>query len=72
MPGTGGRPVPLHLDEPGMVSTACPYCLVMLGDAIMAKRASGEAKGSLELADVARLLARYVRAPAAEPPVVAE
>jgi Fe-S oxidoreductase len=59
--------------DPDTVSTACPYCLVMLGDAVSAKKSSGEAKESLEVVDVAQLLARAVQpapagpAPAAEP-----
>jgi Fe-S oxidoreductase len=48
--------------NPDTVSTACPYCMVMLGDAINAKKASGEAKQSLEVIDVAQLLVRSVRA----------
>jgi hypothetical protein len=51
---------------PDTISTACPYCLVMLGDAISAKKSSGEASESLEIVDVATLLARSV-APAAPP-----
>jgi hypothetical protein len=47
--------------NPDTVSTACPYCLVMLGDAIAAKKASGEAPESLEIVDVAQLLARSVQ-----------
>ena len=46
--------------DPDTVSTACPYCLVMLGDAVAAKKGSGEAKESLEVIDVAQLLARSV------------
>ena len=46
--------------NPDTISTACPYCLVMLGDAISAKKASGEAKETLEVVDVAQLLARSV------------
>jgi Fe-S oxidoreductase len=46
--------------DPDTISTACPYCLVMLGDAVSAKKASGEAKDSLEVVDVAQLLARSV------------
>ncbi len=46
--------------DPNTVSTACPYCLVMLGDAVAAKKGSGEAKESLEVIDVAQLLARSV------------
>jgi Fe-S oxidoreductase len=44
--------------SPDTISTACPYCLVMLGDAISAKKSSGEAAESLEVVDVAQLLAR--------------
>jgi Fe-S oxidoreductase len=51
--------------EPDTISTACPYCLVMLGDAISAKKSSGEASESLEIVDVASLLARSVAPPAA-------
>jgi Fe-S oxidoreductase len=50
--------------SPDTISTACPYCLVMLGDAVSAKKAAGEAAESLEVVDVAQLLARSV-APAA-------
>jgi len=53
--------------EPDTISTACPYCLVMLGDAVSAKKSSGDAPDTLEVVDVAQLLARSVRttAPAA-------
>ena len=47
--------------NPDTISTGCPYCLVMLGDAVSAKKSSGEAKESLEVVDVAQLLARSVR-----------
>ncbi|HJY73799.1 MAG TPA: (Fe-S)-binding protein, partial [Streptosporangiaceae bacterium] len=47
--------------NPDTISTACPYCLVMLGDAVSAKKASGEAKETLEVVDVAQLLVRSVR-----------
>ena len=46
--------------SPDTISTACPYCMVMLGDAISAKKSSGEASESLEIVDVASLLARSV------------
>jgi Fe-S oxidoreductase len=52
--------------DPDTVSTACPYCLVMLGDAIAAKKSSGEAKESLEVVDVAQILARSVPPPPAQ------
>jgi Fe-S oxidoreductase len=55
--------------EPDTISTACPYCLVMLGDAVAAKKGSGEAKDTLEVVDVAQLLARSATpaAPVADP-----
>jgi Fe-S oxidoreductase len=46
--------------DPDTISTACPYCLVMLGDAVNAKKASGEAKETVEVVDVAQLLARSI------------
>jgi Fe-S oxidoreductase len=46
--------------SPDTISTACPYCLVMLGDAVSAKKSSGEAKETLEVVDVAQLLVRSV------------
>ena len=52
--------------SPDTISTACPYCLVMLGNAVSAKKSSGEAKETLEVVDVAQLLARSV-SPAASP-----
>ena len=52
--------------SPDTISTACPYCLVMLGDAVAAKKSSGEAPDTLEVVDVAQLLARSV-SPAVSP-----
>jgi Fe-S oxidoreductase len=49
------------LTDPDKVSTACPFCLVMLGDAISEKQNSGAAKESLEVVDVAQLLIRSVK-----------
>ena len=46
--------------DPDTISTACPYCMVMLGDAVNAKKSSGEAPDSLEVVDVAQLLVRSV------------
>jgi Fe-S oxidoreductase len=48
--------------DPDTISTSCPYCMVMLGDAVAAKKASGEAKDTLEVVDVAQLLARSIDA----------
>jgi Fe-S oxidoreductase len=52
--------------DPDTVSTACPYCMVMLGDAVNAKKASGEARQDLEVIDVAQLLIRSIRAAATD------
>ena len=52
--------------SPDTISTSCPYCLVMLGNAVSAKKSSGEAKETLEVVDVAQLLARSV-SPVASP-----
>jgi Fe-S oxidoreductase len=54
--------------DPDTISTGCPYCLVMLGDAVAAKKGSGEAKQTLEVVDVAQLLARSVQPLAGQPP----
>jgi Fe-S oxidoreductase len=51
--------------DPDTISTGCPYCMVMLGDAVSAKKSSGEAKETLEVIDVAQVLARSVRRPEA-------
>ena len=47
--------------NPDTVSTGCPFCLVMLGDAINEKKGSGDAKESLEVVDVAQLLIRSIK-----------
>jgi Fe-S oxidoreductase len=47
--------------NPDTISTACPYCMVMLGDAVNAKKAAGQARQELEVIDVAQLLVRSVR-----------
>jgi len=48
--------------DPDTITTSCPYCLVMLGDAVAAKKASGDARDALEVVDVAQLLARSIDA----------
>ncbi|MET9339452.1 (Fe-S)-binding protein [Nonomuraea sp. NPDC003804] len=47
--------------NPDTVSTACPFCMVMLGDAINEKKNNGEAKETLEVVDVAQLLIKSVK-----------
>ncbi|WP_030170765.1 (Fe-S)-binding protein [Spirillospora albida] len=47
--------------NPDTVSTACPFCLVMLGDAINEKKNEGAAKETLEVVDVSQLLIRSIK-----------
>ncbi|HXT91268.1 MAG TPA: hypothetical protein VN714_18610, partial [Trebonia sp.] len=44
-----------------VIATACPYCNVMLGDAVNAKKAAGQARPNVEVIDVAQLLVRAVK-----------
>ncbi|UXY28857.1 (Fe-S)-binding protein [Streptomyces sp. HUAS TT20] len=58
--------------NPDIVSTACPFCLVMLTDSVNGKKNDGKAKESIQVVDVAQLLLDSVRTPvdptgAAEP-----
>jgi Fe-S oxidoreductase len=46
--------------DPDVVSTACPYCLVMLGDAVTTKKQDGSAREDVEVLDVSQLLLRSV------------
>jgi Fe-S oxidoreductase len=50
--------------DPDIVSTACPFCLVMLSDSVNGKKSDGSAKESLQVVDVAQLLLESVRTPA--------
>ncbi len=49
--------------NPDVVSTACPFCLMMLSDSVTDKKQSGQARQTLEVVDVAQLLARSVTEP---------
>jgi Fe-S oxidoreductase len=49
--------------NPDVISTACPYCLVMLGDSITARKQAGEVPESMEVVDVSQLLLRSVKQP---------
>jgi Fe-S oxidoreductase len=72
---TGSRINENRVDEalaldPDSIATGCPYCMVMLGDAVNAKKAAGQAKENLEVIDVSQLLVRAIQlreqAPASE------
>ncbi|MGW5607993.1 (Fe-S)-binding protein [Streptomyces sp. NPDC003753] len=62
--------------NPDIVSTACPFCLVMLTDSVNGKKAAAESgsatgvkvKESIQVVDVAQLLLDSVKTPADEPP----
>ncbi|MFF3562128.1 (Fe-S)-binding protein [Streptomyces sp. NPDC002574] len=49
--------------NPDIVSTACPFCLVMLSDSVNGRKNEGKAKESLQVVDVAQLLLDSVRVP---------
>ncbi|MFC9220612.1 (Fe-S)-binding protein [Streptomyces hygroscopicus] len=54
--------------DPDIVSTACPFCLVMLTDSVNGKKNDGKAKEAVQVVDVAQLLLDSVKTPADEPP----
>jgi Fe-S oxidoreductase len=41
-----------------LISTACPFCIVMLSDAVTAKQQEGSAKEGVQVLDVSQILAR--------------
>jgi hypothetical protein len=47
----------LELD-PDVISTACPFCITMLSDALNSKKQNGEAKEHVEVLDVSQILLR--------------
>ncbi|MGW7006901.1 (Fe-S)-binding protein [Streptomyces sp. NPDC054933] len=53
--------------NPDIVSTACPFCLVMLTDSVNGKKNDGKAKESIQVVDVAQLLLDSVKTPS-DPP----
>ncbi|WP_073389644.1 heterodisulfide reductase-related iron-sulfur binding cluster [Jatrophihabitans endophyticus] len=53
--------------DPDVISTACPFCMVMLSDAVAAKVGEGEAREDVAVLDVAQLLRQSLGAPPAPP-----
>ncbi|MDG9721139.1 (Fe-S)-binding protein, partial [Streptomyces sp. DH24] len=49
--------------NPDIVSTACPFCLVMLTDSVNGKKNDGTAKETIQVVDVAQLLLDSVKTP---------
>ncbi|MFJ3896328.1 (Fe-S)-binding protein, partial [Streptomyces sp. NPDC090083] len=54
--------------NPDIVSTACPFCLVMLTDSVNGKKNDGKAKESVQVVDVAQLLLDSVKKPTEDEP----
>ncbi|MFI7324705.1 (Fe-S)-binding protein [Streptomyces rubiginosohelvolus] len=49
--------------NPDIVSTACPFCLVMLTDSVNGKKNDGQAKEFIQVVDVSQLLLESVKTP---------
>ncbi|MDP9407235.1 MAG: (Fe-S)-binding protein [Actinomycetota bacterium] len=49
--------------DPDLVGTACPFCMVMLSDAVTAKKQQGKAREDVQVLDVSQILARSLVAP---------
>jgi len=47
--------------DPDLISTACPFCMVMLSDAVTAKQSSGDAREDVAVLDVAQILQQSLR-----------
>ncbi|MBV9097395.1 MAG: hypothetical protein JO079_04990, partial [Frankiaceae bacterium] len=63
-----------------LIATSCPYCLIMLDDAVNQRRSEGSVKGAVKVIDIAQVLAdsiglrkvpATVGAPAPEQPLEA-
>ncbi len=48
--------------DPDLISTACPFCMVMLSDAVTAKKAEGAARDDVQVLDVAQILQQSLAA----------
>jgi Fe-S oxidoreductase len=57
------------LTDADIISTACPYCITMLSDAVTAKIQAGEAREGIQVLDVSQILARSLAAPSVGEPV---
>ena len=47
--------------DAGIISTACPFCITMLSDAVTAKKQDGEAREEVEVLDVSQILLRSLQ-----------
>lgn len=48
-----------------LIGVACPYCMIMLDDAVKQRQGEGKTPETTKVQDVAQILERSVRAPAA-------
>jgi Fe-S oxidoreductase len=53
--------------DPDIISTACPFCIVMLSDAVTAAKAEGTAKDHVQVLDVSQILIQSVGGAHARP-----
>jgi Fe-S oxidoreductase len=53
--------------DPDLISTACPFCMVMLSDAVAAKVGDGTAREDVKVLDVAQILQQSMGGPPKKP-----
>ncbi|KPI26699.1 protein of unknown function DUF224 cysteine-rich region domain protein [Actinobacteria bacterium OV320] len=58
--------------NPDIISTACPFCLVMLTDSVNGKKNEGKAKETVQVVDVSQLLLESVKTPVDDEPPAGE
>jgi Fe-S oxidoreductase len=51
--------------DPDLIGTSCPFCMVMLSDAVAAKQSEGTAKEHVKVLDVAQILQQSMSRPVA-------
>jgi Fe-S oxidoreductase len=54
--------------DPDVIGTACPFCMVMLSDAVAEKKSDGTAKDHVQVLDVAQILHQSLTTPAPTTP----
>jgi Fe-S oxidoreductase len=53
--------------DPDLISTACPFCMVMLSDAVTQRVSEGAAREDVKVLDVAQILQQSMGGPPAKP-----
>jgi Fe-S oxidoreductase len=54
--------------NPDIISTACPFCIVMLSDAVSEAQADKDTAERTQVLDVSQILRQSLAAPKPEPP----